>query len=130
MASPRSRRPAKGDGSRSLDELGERRDRGEDLAADLLALDLDAELLLERHHQLERVHRIEPQPLPEQGGLVLDHLRPHPFQVEALDDQTLDPIRGGDDCFRHKAKTSEVRRPLSSTVRRRPQVVLTPKGQC
>ena len=75
----------------SLDELRQARDRGEDLAADLLALDLDPELLLEGHHQLQGVHRIEPQALAEQRSLVLDHLRPHPFEVEALDDQVLDP---------------------------------------
>src|SRR6202035_6091619 len=71
----------------AFDVLREAGDRGENLAPDLLALDLDPELLLEGDDQLEGVHGVEPQALAEQRRMVVDHLRSHAVEVEAADDQ-------------------------------------------
>src|SRR5258705_3160049 len=54
------------------DVLGERVDGGEGALADLLVRDRDAELLLDQHDQLERVDRIEAEPVDEDRLVVGD----------------------------------------------------------
>src|SRR5690349_12448479 len=88
-------RPARRRLGAGLDELGQARDRGEDLAPQLLALDLDAELPLQGDDQLEGIDGVEPQTFAEQRGLVLDHFGFDPFEMEAIHDQTLHPVRSG-----------------------------------
>src|SRR6185295_14604962 len=78
-----------------LDEAREARDGGERVAVHLVALDLDTEFFLERHHQLEGVDRVEAQPFTEEGLAVLDRIRVGAVQVEAVDDETLDPLAKG-----------------------------------
>src|SRR5882724_2922712 len=108
----------------ALDELGEAGDRREDFTTELLALDLDAELLLERDHQLQGIHGIEPQALAEERGIVLDHFGFHPVQVQAGDDQPLDTGRSGL-SFRHIG-TSGIRH--KSNLRTRLECAVNPSN--
>src|SRR5260221_13151570 len=72
-------------------ELGQGGDAGEDAAVDLVALDGNAELLLEGDHQLEGVHGVEAEAFSEKGVLVADAIGRQAFEVEARDDELLDP---------------------------------------
>src|SRR5512133_96942 len=72
------------------DEVREGLDGLEGLQARRLVLDLHPEHLLDAQHQLQGVDGIEPQPVPEERGLVLDLVRGHAFELEALDDHLFD----------------------------------------
>src|SRR5206468_10389088 len=72
-------------------ERSQARDGSEDLLVALrIVLDRDAVALLERHRELERIDRVEPQPLDEQRRLGLDLLGLHVLERERLDDQRFD----------------------------------------
>src|SRR5439155_5237704 len=53
------------------DEVDERVHRAEGAPPDLLVRDRDMEAVLEQHHQLERVDRVEAERLPEDGRVVV-----------------------------------------------------------
>src|SRR6185295_7542405 len=97
-----------------LDEARQARDGGERVAVHLVALDLDAEFFLERHHQLEGVDRVEAQPFTEERLAVLDRIRVGAVQMEAVDDETLDPLAKGrrhaDFCHAKKVLEEDRRR--------------------
>src|SRR5262245_2802509 len=57
------------------DELDQRVHRREGALADLLVRDRDLEPLLDEHHQLERVDRIEPEAVPEDRRPIRDGRR-------------------------------------------------------
>src|SRR5262249_9269896 len=75
-----------------LDEIAECVDGGERLDADLFILDLDAELLLEAENELERVNRVEAEPLSEERSVILNRGRIH-IEFESSDNQALDLSR-------------------------------------
>src|SRR5262245_3225536 len=81
-------------GEAGFDVGGERGDRRERFPADLVALDAERELLLQRDDQLEGVHGVQPQPIPEQRHVIVDARDVHPLEMELLDEEVLDPLCG------------------------------------
>src|SRR5262249_20269857 len=75
-------RPSARQGSHSVDpselsgnEIRQRLDRGEGALADVFVGDLDVELLLDEHDELERIDRVEAEPVDENRRGVLDVIR-------------------------------------------------------
>src|SRR5262245_27079480 len=72
----------------SQDEVDQRVDRRERFLADLFVRDRDTEAPLDQHDQLERVDRIEAEPLAEDGRVVLDvgrrRLEPEPADEQVF----------------------------------------------
>src|SRR5262245_29214969 len=89
----------------AVDVRGERGDGAEGLATDLVALDAEAELLLQGHDELERIDGIEPEPVTEQGHLVVDGLGREAVQMELFDQELLDPLSCGR-VVRHNGSVS------------------------
>src|SRR6185436_12573700 len=74
----------------------------------LAAADLDAEFLFQRHHQLERIDRIEVQSGADEW-LVIGHLcRRDVLELERRDDEMLEP---GDERIVHKKEAERKKRP-------------------
>jgi len=76
--------------------LDPRRERGnalEGAAADLLARHGDAELPLDCDDELQRVDRVEAQLAAEEGLVVADRTGLQPLELEALDEEPLEPRR-------------------------------------
>ena len=60
----------------------------------------------ERQHQLERIHRVQSEAVAEQRHVVADPVGRESFQVEALDDQTLELLPNG--RFGHDASVYDL----------------------
>src|SRR5262245_8118816 len=75
-------------GALARDEVDEGVHRREGTPADLLVRYRNAETLLDQHHQLERVDRVEPEPLAENRRVVRDvagvELEPEPLHQQLL----------------------------------------------
>src|SRR5262245_35171988 len=78
----------------AVDVGGERGDGAEGLATDLVALNAEVELFLQRHDELERIDGIETEPVAEQGHPVVDVRGQEAVQVELFDQKLLDPLSG------------------------------------
>ena len=73
-----------------LNEGGQAPDRVKDFLDLLVAgLDLDAVLPAQGHRELQRVDRIETEPLHEERGIRVDLFCCHVFEHEGLDDEVL-----------------------------------------
>src|SRR5262245_64634838 len=82
-------------GEASIDEGRQGADRSERLLADLVALDANPELLLERDHELERIHRVEPETVAEQRRVVGDLQGDDALETKRVDDDLLDARSAG-----------------------------------
>src|SRR6266436_9274983 len=93
-----------GFGQPALDEGGQVGERSENAPVHLVARDADAVRLLERDHQLQRVHRIQAETRAEERLVVGDALRREAVEVQRGHDQLLEV---GADRFllRHRART-------------------------
>src|SRR5882672_11087984 len=79
-------------GKTPLDVRREGGDRSERLTPDLVALDAERELLLQRDDELERIDRIQTEPFAEQRHVVRDTLGGQALEVELVDQKVLDPL--------------------------------------
>ena len=93
------RRGGQSSGLAGEHELGEAIDRAQSLAADLLVLDLHPELLLDAEDQLERVDRVETEPLRSEQRLGVSDRLGSAVELQAIDQDLLDAeldLGGGD----------------------------------
>src|SRR5438128_793304 len=96
------------------DEVDERVHRAEGAPPDLLVGDRDVEAVLDQHHQLERVDRVEAERLAEDGRVVGDlargDLEPEPAGEEVLHLAAEAVTIHGRPCLEHREAAVHVKR--------------------
>src|SRR5213596_2599608 len=96
------------------DEVDERVHRAEGAPPDLLVGDLNVEAVLDQHHQLERVDRVEAERLAEDGRVVGDlargDLEPEPAGEEVLHLAAEGVTIHGRPCLEHREAAVHVKR--------------------
>src|SRR5438094_1035001 len=96
------------------DEVDERVHRAEGAPPDLLVGDRDVEAVLDQHHQLERVDRVEAERLAEDGRVVGDlargDLEPEPAGEEVLHLAAEGVTIHGRPCLEHREAAVHVKR--------------------
>src|SRR6185503_8478704 len=104
-------------GQPPLDEAGQAGQRPEHALVHLVAGDADPVFLLQRDHELQRVHGIQAEAGPEERLVVPDALRGEAVEVERGDDQLLEI--GPDAVFSHRVQGSLSSVPLRVSARAR-----------
>src|SRR6266481_4895567 len=96
------------------DEVDERVHRAEGAPPDLLVGDRDVEAVLDQHHQLERVDRVEAERLAEDGRVVEEvargDLEPEPAREELLHLAAEGVTIHGRPCLEHREAAVHVKR--------------------